>query len=179
MDSFRDLFLIFVLVSWLVLTVLLQFTGSRVSVSLSTLDLCSLLPRWAFFAPTPGSFDVHLIYQDVVSNSSHHQWSEVHSSSRRRKKWAFLFNPWKVHNKAIFDSAQLLLQIRHKRSIRAGKDDRLIIFSLPYMTLLNVVMNQANVPSSYSRRFALVHTDGFGKNKSLVPVFISEFHRIK
>lgn len=135
-------------------------------------DVFNLLPRWTFFAPNPGRTDLHLVFRSLT-DSHPGPWIEVKST--RFNAWRWVWNPTRYSNKVISDLVNNLHQIMY-----ANKNyPRAIIFSGPYISLLNIVMHQP-VPDKTAthRQYAIVATQGFQEDRMIVIKYISEIHHV-
>ena len=140
---------------WFALSILNQFPARPVRIA----DPFSLLPLWAFFAPNPGRYDYHLVYRDYDGGGEPlTPWREV-AASARRSAFGALWNPGKRASKALMDYTQSIARINSPS----------VSVTVPYLSLLTVVMAQDGVRDAAARRFVVVATERFGTSS---PVFV-------
>lgn len=154
---------------WLGLTILLHVPLSVLD-GLRIRDKLAITPSWRFFAPIPGTSDYHLLARDKFVGGTVGAWQEADINSKQRTALAFLWNPDKRSNKALFDVTTTLLQVASK----ANDQHETIPLSIPYLILLNAVSNLPRSPFTTGRQFMLVKTDGPGALPDLL--FISNMH---
>jgi hypothetical protein len=150
------LFLIFFSV-WLVFSVINQF-GPKWMNKVKKYDYFSLIPKWTFFAPNPGSTDYHLLYRDILDDGEICKWTPVISPDNRSLVTA-IWNPQKRVRKAQADIVRALIRLPDEK-----KDSiNFIYFTLPYLLLLNTVTNIPCEPNVKSRQFMVMETSGFNR----------------
>jgi hypothetical protein len=135
-------------------------------------DRLTIIPRWSFFAPIPGTSDYHLLVRDKLVGGTLSTWREVDVHVQPRTALAFLWNPDKRSNKALFDITSMLLQIASK----ANHQHETVCLSLPYLMLLNTVSSLPRSPFTVGRQFMLVKTDGPGTAPDAL--FVSNVHEL-
>jgi hypothetical protein len=150
------IFLIFFSV-WFVFSVINQF-DPRGFDKVKKYDYFSLIPKWTFFAPNPGSTDYHLLYRDITHDGEICQWTVAISPDDRGLLSAF-WNPQKRVRKAQADMVRSLIRLPDEQ-----KDNiYFIYFTLPYLLLLNMVTNMPCEPNVKSRQFMVMETSGFNR----------------
>ncbi len=106
---------------WVILTIIGQFNW-KVFQRLLSFDRFNLVPQWTFFAPNPGSTDIHLLMRfgegQILS-----KWHETPLTAEYQEKFRWirgLFNPYRRFDKMLFDftndvrsSKDKLSQVRH------------------------------------------------------------------
>ncbi|HEX6903344.1 MAG TPA: hypothetical protein VF789_26745 [Thermoanaerobaculia bacterium] len=154
---------------WFGLSILAQFdnTASRAARSR---DAFSLLPRWTFFAH-PGFSDYHLMYRDLLPDNSLAAWREILPADKRTLGKA-LWNPDKRCRKALFDTVDLLIQLRKK------DPQQPLASTMPYLTILNYVISQRHAPQATSTQFMVVRTGGFLTDSKPRLIFRSDWHSV-
>lgn len=160
----------FVLASWLVASAVQQLRLQwwwRVE----RRDTFALLPRWSFFAPSPGRHDVHLVFRDQL-NGAWTPWQSVPATPPDRRWW-WLWNPERYPRKALSDFVNGL---RMAEQVQPDVP-RMVVLSAPYLSLLGWVMAQPSRAEATHRQFAVVNTEGFHDGRTLDVLFVSETHR--
>jgi hypothetical protein len=138
-------------VAWFVATVIKQFRG-RAARAVQRCDRCSLVPQWTFFAPNPGRSDLHVLYRDVLADSTVTGWSEL-ALAVPRSRWTTLWNPQKRRRKAVSDAASALAIVPKEL---VGPE---LMVSDPYVMLLALVVAANGRPDARFREFVIVATD--------------------
>jgi hypothetical protein len=157
------------LAAWLVASILAQFDSAAMRVARDH-DAFSLLPRWGFFA-RPGFFDNHLMYRDLLPDSSLAAWREILPSDKRTLDKA-LWNPEKRYRKALSDMIDLLIQLRK------ADPQQSLASTIPYLTILNYVISQHHDPQATATQFMIVRTGGFLTDSRPRLVFRSDWHGV-
>ena len=155
---------------WLVVSVLAQFDLSAARV-LKGHDVFSLLPRWSFFAPRPGTFDYHLLYRDLLSDGTFAPWREIPLADERTIGGA-LWNPEKRCRKALSDTVRSLTQL-----LKSAGNKSSLALSIPYLTTLNYVGSRDHDLQATATQFMILRTDGFLAAGDPRLVFQSDLHR--
>jgi hypothetical protein len=138
-------------------------------------DLFGLLPKWTFFAPRPGTDDTRLVFRDVLKDDGYSAWMEV-PTFPARSVWVRMFwNPEKLDGKALCDLAQLLaLHVEDSQSL-----PKAALVSLPYIQLLDSVMQMPRGGESTARQFALVRTQGHVPPRQTNVLLLSQVHNFE
>lgn len=132
--SFEDLALSALLLIAFGLTVANQFSGFfLVDIGVSPL-VVKLIPRWSFFAPVPPRSDVYLLCR-VSQGGRVGDWFTVQSAERQPPASA-VWNPYALHNKALVDMENLLIEQSHR--LVDEHDRRLVQLSGAYLTALRL-----------------------------------------
>jgi hypothetical protein len=133
-------------------------------------DIAGLLPVWRFFAPEPGRFDYHLLYRDKLRNELITPWREIQTTTSCGSLRA-IWNPSKRSNKALVDIVSDLAREWNE------VDDGRIMYSVPYIALLNRVSNLPRLQDADGTQFAVFVSPGLtGQSAELL--FASNFHSI-
>jgi hypothetical protein len=156
------------LTAWLGVSILAQFDIAAAHVTKDH-DAFSLLPRWSFFAPHPGTFDYHLWYRDLLSNNTFAAWREVLPAGKRTIGSA-LWNPEKRCYKALSDTVDSLVQLR-KSDPKPS-----LTLTMPYLTILNYVASRHHDPQATATQFMILRTEGFLADSKPRLVFRSGWH---
>jgi hypothetical protein len=165
---------------WTFLSILNQFEQLNLPIHrvIQKLDIFQLLPLWTFFAPNPGQSDYHLVYRDRYQDNSITDWVEL-SLSEPRNWYSFFWNPQKRSKKVLSDIASTLVSSipRNNESLEG------LMFTTPYLLLLNVVSHQPPVnlhaaENKFERQFLLLETFGFKPSSEQRYVLRSNYHPI-
>jgi hypothetical protein len=157
-----------ILLGWITLTIVIQF-NSRIGKYLSSKDRLGLLPRWTFFAPTPGNYDLRVLIRHG-SASSLTEWAESSASSRLDQYRSFfrgLFNPGKRVEKALFDYVVFL------ETVRPTVDE--VRLTSEYLALLSLAEEAPRPNGATSVQFVLVATNKLLFSRPRV-LLISDVH---
>jgi hypothetical protein len=130
-----------------------------------------MIPAWSFFAPNPGTTDLHLLYRDRLVDDSVTCWKEVVP----RSTWLrFCWNPTKRLQKGISDMADVL-----QRFALSHRDHgELILIHPTFLALLHFVSRQPHSPIAMSTQFILARSQGVDTPEEAEIMFLSSFHRI-
>lgn len=137
-----------------------------------------IIPRWTFFAPSPGVVDYRIVFQDYRNEDEPvGNVREIQLHAARSITHA-IWNPDKRIRKGFFDLAQQLQQLHQ---LQRGSSERNVNLGIqmtdPYLAVLNVIMAPERLwPDAQYRRFLVVFTSGFDGEQTPVPAFVSDFH---
>jgi hypothetical protein len=160
-----------IFVVWFVASVINQFEWKWWT-TIRGVDVFSILPRWTFFAPHPGTDDVRLVYRDILEGGASAGWRELPTAPYRPAWMRMFWNPEKLDNKAVFDLVQMMaMQVeRFKPYPRAA------LISLPYLQLLDPIMQRPRAADAVARQFALVSTRGHLPPREPAILMVSPAH---
>jgi hypothetical protein len=160
---------------WLGLTVLFQFVKpSPRWMRHHNLFPKHVIPKWTFFAPSPGTVDYRVVFQDYRTEDEPIGGVREIPLHVNRSLLHAIWNHEKRRRKAVFDMTQLLQQMQGTPLERPSLG---IQATTPYLALLNMVMSaESRVLDARYRRFLLVYTRGFDGDVNPLPVFVSSFH---
>lgn len=171
-----SLLVIVVFVLWTIASLCNQHPRARRLIQrFGNRDVCSLIPVWTFFAPNPGSTDVHLLYRDCDPEGQVTPWREIVLTGRR--SWLTLWSPKRRISKGVVDVAPDLTRDTNYQPKAAVSKKK--VFSFPYLLLLNYVCCQPVDFRAQMRQFAVVRTNGIGTDNEPEVVFLSAFHQIQ
>lgn len=159
-----------VLAAWLLVSALAQLDAPVVR-PLKAHDLFSLIPRWSFFAPRPGTSDYHLLYRDHAPDGTPGAWNEIELADRRTLRGVF-WNPGKRNRKALSDAVRGLTQL--SREFPPGS----LQFTLPYLATLNYVSALRRSEPARRTEFMILRTEGFLSDAEPQFVFHSRVHAL-
>ncbi len=167
---------IFVLFSFVFLTILNQFNNERLSYFCRKY-LFGIVPQWTFFAPKPGMNDFRVSYRcflDDVADST--KLCPVFENYFDRPDYAFFWNPQKRLKKAVFDMCiELATIITHNQ--KKASTIRLEL-SLPYILILSYVSNLPEV-KLYSKIQFLISISSYKEHaEKLQVMYISDIHTL-
>lgn len=118
-----------VLLFWLVLSAINQFSFAFFNKLVARYDHVMLMPRYTFFAPNPGSTDYRFLVRDYHGEDKPCPWQEIPIVRKRSLRDAF-WNPDKRRSKGLFDLVQSLIMIH-----REYEDPAVLMTSIPYIAL--------------------------------------------
>ncbi len=159
-----------ILLVWFIVSLLSQVTRVPLA-ALKSRDVFSLLPRWSFFAPRPGTFDYHLLFRDYLTDGSYSAWQELPLADQRTISGA-LWNPEKRCRKVLSDIVRSLIQLRETSTKSA------FVMSIPYLITLNYISSVEHNLHAQSTQFMILRTDGFLTANEPRLVFKSDLHRL-
>jgi hypothetical protein len=132
-------------------------------------DRFGLIPRWNFFAPTPGNTDYHCLVRAHFAGGTTSTWEELRFAPAERAGAAFLWNPDKRAPKALFDAVSILF-----RAAKSSRDpERTVPFSVPYLALLTAASARIASPFATGVQFMLMRSIG---GQSPEVLFVSNVH---
>jgi hypothetical protein len=166
-----DLVIAFALVFglWLVFTVAIQFDASSLSF-LARYDVLGFLPRWTFFAPTPGHTDIRVLMR-VARLSRVTAWSELWLSSHIDEQNTLmrgLFNPYRRIEKLLFDFRNVLTDTNNPAQIRMCSE---------YIALLTIAEKVAEGSDADTVQFMLAETN-YNLNEPFKVILVSDMHSL-
>lgn len=159
-----------ILAAWLLVSALAQLDAPLVR-PLKARDVLSLIPRWSFFAPRPGTSDYHLLFRDHAPDGSRAEWSEIPLADRRTL-WGALWNPEKRNRKALSDAVRALTQLARESPPGA------LQLTVPYLATLNYVSALRRARPAGRTEFMILRTEGFLSDADPQFVFLSRVHRL-
>jgi hypothetical protein len=152
----------------IVLVVQIDALRSRIGLA----DRLGFVPRWSFFAPTPGVHNFYLLYRIRFDDGTVGQWMSLCGLDRFRSQWAAIWNPDRRTKKTVFDLAAILVQERaddeHARA--------LIQLSIPYLLILNYISGLSPRSGVNAVQFLVMENYQDG---SAYPVFVSALHSME
>jgi hypothetical protein len=119
-----------------------------------------LIPRWTFFAPTPGVTDFHLSYRTVAADGTVSEWEDIDRIASRTLVSAF-WNPQKRVTKAVIEVVAFLTPL-----CREGLDK--VYASPPYRCLVNHVI-RATEESGRDHEFCEFQLAETTRSRDVVP----------
>lgn len=135
-------------------------------------DRFALIPRWGFFAPTPGVHNFYLLYRVRFNEGTVGQWISVFGLDKFRSQWTAIWNPDRRTKKTVFDLAGILVRERaddeHARA--------LIQLSIPYLLILNYISGLCAGSGVHAVQFLVMENLQDG---SAYPVFVSALHSLE
>ena len=146
---------IIIFVVLFVLSVLGQI-DSKTLTWLKAHDPLSVIPRWTFFAPRPGTTDYHLVFQ-VFQDSESGTWHEEQLADRRTI-WGAFWNPLKRNKKVLSDSVRSLGRLSRELD---QKNLWQVQYTVPYIAALKFLSGRPHPPSATHIRFMILESDGF------------------
>ena len=170
MVEFIEEFIIVILSIWLLLTLIYQFPSKTLELFLANYFVIGVIPKWNFFAPTPGVVNFHLLYRDVLENGTVGYWKEI-EFGKKRIYVAAIWNPDKRSRKALFD-----LTISIAQAVEDTGNQEFIKISTPYLTILNYLSNLPRSNISVATQFTIIQTS-IDQEKP-ISLFLSDSHRV-
>lgn len=96
-------------------------------------DFFGLVPKWNFFAPTPGVNNLYLLYRLQYEDGTIGEWKALFELDQFRSHWTFIWNPNRRLKKTLFDLIATLIM---EDASSEEKQARLKM-SIPYLLILN------------------------------------------
>jgi hypothetical protein len=137
-------------------------------------DPLSLIPRWTFFAPRPGTSDYHLVFQ-LYSAEKEFPWHEEELSDRRTLRGS-VWNPLKRNKKALSDAVRSLARISKALD---GEELWQIQYSVPYIASLSFLSRLPHPFSATHIRFMILESEGFFTVREPQLLFLSAKHALQ
>lgn len=156
---------------WFILSILFQLDQPWFH-RISQRDRFGLLPRWTFFAPNPGTSDYHLLYRDRLPDGGFTDWVEIPMIAERQLA-SCLWNPDKRAKKVLADVAMMLIE---SSRVLPPKDHSVLLVTLPYLILLNIVVNHQPALAGAKRQFVIAETLGFSFQEGPRLLMKSDLH---
>ena len=161
---------------WWLLSAIGQFSD-RFMTKASRHDPLTLIPRWTFFAPEPGTSDFRIVVQSRHGGNEISDWEEVRFYDRAR--FRFIFNPRKLIQKSMVDLVQGFFQIIGHEIERLGGLRGVSMASTPYIGLAEYV--EAHLDNcrtgSCEYRFAVLNSEYGVIERENQPVYLSNWHK--
>jgi len=166
------------LCSWVVLTVLnaVPALSRRVNRVVPGV-LQPLIPSWNFFAPNPATSDHALLYRDLLEGDTFGPWRQVWTF-RPKSPLVIFWDPTSRPKKAASDAVSYLMQLARDEDAPpevAERDARLMV-SIPYLLLLNRVVNADHDVTAVACQFAVAAASL--RDELPRVIFVSEVHRL-
>ena len=158
---------------WLALSIANQIAPLRRRFN-GTLNSLCVLPALGLFAPEPADVDYHLVWRDYATDGSCGPWREVVTEPARW--WRGLWNPAGRDRSAMIQIVSALSILDGAVAPASRNGGRLILASLPYLALLNVVLDQPHGANAVARQFAIVEASGFGADRRVALGIASALH---
>lgn len=133
-------------------------------------DTFSLLPNWRFFAPTPATYDYHILYRTCDQEGKTSSWKAVDLIAGRRFRQIVWF-PTRRQEKAVFDLTSELL-----RSSQKGFQ---FVISLPAYRILcaylRKMITEQGITGVEGFQFTFIRAAGYDESEEPEPFFISPY----
>ncbi|MEH6305781.1 hypothetical protein RYH73_09005 [Olivibacter sp. CPCC 100613] len=177
-EHIYDLLISSVLIGWFICTLICQFRSSKLSTFIkSHLDCFGLVPLWTFFAPNPGKKDYHILFRDKNGDEIISEWEEL-EITEERSAFSWLWNPEKRDKKILSDVVQnLVSHLPYYRN--ENQSTNLIMFSMPYIIILNVLSHYHRRTNFSYRQFMLAESSGYLNETGPSVILLSVFHKIQ
>jgi hypothetical protein len=157
---------------WLLVSLLFQTKKVRLVGYLKRFDHFAMIPAWSFFAPNPGTTDVHLLYRDRLVDGNVTLWKQVRWETPATR---VLWNPYKRLQKGISD----LTTDVHQYTLHHLKTAEHVLIYPGFIALLNFVSKQPHAPFAEFTQFCVARSFGTHSEKNAEVQFLSNFHRIE
>jgi hypothetical protein len=162
---------------WYALTLIHQFLKVLGNNPRGLYDPLQLVPTWTFFAPLPVSVDYHVLYRDYRIEGQASEWKELNLLRGGTRAFIALWNPQRRIDKAIIDLSQALL-ISSDLAKRKNQPLGQLALSIPYLAILNLVVQAPRELKSVSRQFMIVETYPSRPDSPIQVVFRSAVHSL-
>lgn len=159
------------LATWLAVSALCQF-GNPLGRLLRQVDACYLIPQWTFFAPRPAMHDYWFLYRDQLGNGAVTRWFEV-PLRRTHFLIAPLWNPYRRHNKALFDIVTQVGLLAGE-----GREPAQLKLTVPYLALLSFVSALPRDHGAVATQFLIMTSGDSAAGVSPAPVLVSALHAL-
>jgi hypothetical protein len=135
-------------------------------------DYFAMIPSWSFFAPNPGTNDLHLLYRDQFGDGEVTPWRQVRIPTGPAR---FVWNPSKRLQKGITDMSYTI----QGYAARQPKPAELVLIHPAFLALLSFVTAQPHSPSAETTQFAIARSYGRHVDLDADLMFLSNFHRLR
>lgn len=152
---------VLVALAYMAVTLLFQFRPF--STRASRLDLLGIVPRWKFFIPQTGRFEVAIELRGESREGQLGAWIPVRKYPPRHAL-TWLWFPDQHRSAILWLSA-------HRVAMRTGRAD--VSDTLAYRTLLSHLRQVAQAHGHAQFQFALVHPEGDPADRT---IFVSQLH---
>jgi hypothetical protein len=157
---------------WFIVSCIAQLPSSLAK-RMFAFDFANIVPRWTFFAPTPGTSDYRVVFRDRSTADELWQPFRELPLYQAGSNWRCFWNPGKLHSKIISDLVPLLL-----RDVLARQNEsRAVMLTWTYMTVLEYVSNQPP-NGACIRQFAVFESTGCDAPRHLNLLFVSQEHQL-
>lgn len=171
LDRFEWAALVF-LSFWLLVSLLFQTKRVRFVDVLKRHDHFAMIPAWSFFAPNPGTSDIHLLYRDKLIDGNVTYWKQIRwETNAVRVVW----NPHKRLQKGISDMAT---DVQRYASGNLKHGERVLVHP-GFIALLNYVSRLQHTPFAEFTQFCIARSFGAHSEERAELTFLSNFHRIE
>jgi hypothetical protein len=157
---------------WVLISLLYQTKSVKWVQWLKYGDVFAMIPAWSFFAPNPGTTDVHLLYRDKLVDGNITHWREVRLAVNPAR---VVWNPYKRLQKGMSDMGNDLQRFAARHTKRA----ELILIHTSFIALLNFVTRQPSAPLAEFRQFVVARSFGAHSLDEADILFLSDFHRLE
>lgn len=139
---------------------------------ISRFDALGLLPQWSFFAPNPGTEDIHVLMRDWHDDNAG-PWIPIDFPDRGLSR--AIWHPERFERKVLND---LTMGLRQCAAANPGTP-AVVLLSAPYLLLLHWILCQPERGQRPThRQFALVRTHGFPPKRTSNIEFLSHVHAV-
>lgn len=156
---------------WLLVSALYQTKRFAWVQRLKHRDFFALIPAWSFFAPNPGTTDVHLLYRDKLADGTVTHWKQVQCETTLLRG---IWNPHKRLQKGISDMTS---DLQRYASRNAKHAERVLIYP-SFLALLNFVSQQPHTATAAEAQFTIARSFGQHSQQDVQVQFVSNFHRV-
>ena len=122
---------------YLIITIAYHF--DRTNWVVRHFDFFGLVPKWNFFAPTPGVHNLYLLYRLQYDDGTIGNWKALYDLDKFRSPWTFIWNPNRRLKKALFDLVGTLAL----EDASTEENKARIKMSIPYLLILNHLSSYA------------------------------------
>jgi hypothetical protein len=154
---------------WWLLTIANQF--ARLQPFISRIDRFALVPLWIFFAPSPFTRDLDLLYRDANSAGKLGGWHLA--TTQRRALRHIVWHPSCRTDKALIDICADLLQ---SVALNRHLDPTTLV---SYTVLEHFVASLPSGPDAVRRQFIIVRSDGYRFPDGLEVLLMSSFSSLQ
>jgi hypothetical protein len=134
-------------------------------------DACAYIPRWTFFAPTPWTKDIRLLWREQLTDGSVSPWRELVPPIRGRGR--VVWNTRRRARKGVIDCGLMIVRL-----LAGDRKSPLSELSLPYLMVAQHVASLPGSALSVARQFTLVSTQGADDDDGPLHVLcVSSWHR--
>ncbi|MBB3222288.1 hypothetical protein [Pseudoduganella umbonata] len=136
---------------------------------LARLEALALVPKWKFFAPNPGTFNLYLLYRDRCADGSLTPWLILHAMDHDRDWYTFIWNPDRRLRKALHD---LITSLPYPLN---ETDPQLFKLTTAYLLIISHLAALPRIADSRETQFLVMKKY---LDEPCQVLFCSELHRL-
>ena len=134
----------------------------------NSIDLFNIVPNYRFFCPTPTRYDYHLYYRSQLTDKSLSDWMEI-QIGQKNTLLCSIWNPSKRDRKVFYKITNLIK--------KNTKGDRRMGNNSTYMSLVNFIQHQQQLPEARFIQFKITSKQDFSRDTKEEIIYTSAFYK--